>query len=73
MNADPTILQMKYASVVEELARVAGVGYDAALRMFYESETYGMMREGVSDLHCMSEWYLAEEILEERSAESRDK
>ncbi len=66
MNADPTILQMKYASVVETLARVANTGYDEALAMFYESQTYKLAREGVSDLHCMSELYLAEEILDER-------
>ena len=65
MNADPAILQMKYAAIVELLAEKAGVSYDEALRMLYESETYQLVSEGVSDMHCMSDLYLAEEILSE--------
>ena len=32
---------------------------------FYHSKEYELIREGVSDLHCMSEGYLAEELEEE--------
>lgn len=28
---------------------------------FYHSEVYKLMRDGVSDMHCMSDAYLAEE------------
>ena len=29
---------------------------------FYHSEVYILIREGVSDMHCMSDLYLAEEL-----------
>ena len=35
---------------------------DEALDLFYRSEVYQLMREGVSDMHCMSDLYLAEEL-----------
>lgn len=40
----------------------AGISLDAALRFFYYSDVYCLMREGVSDLHCMSDAYLEEEL-----------
>ena len=66
MNADPAILQMKYASVVRLLADKGEMTYDEALRMFYESDTYQLVSEGISDMHCMSDIYLVEEILDEQ-------
>ncbi len=35
---------------------------DAALDFFYYSEVYQLIRDGVSDMHCMSDAYLAEEL-----------
>ncbi len=32
------------------------------LGLFYHSEVYQLMRDGVSDMHCMSDLYLAEEL-----------
>ena len=29
---------------------------------FYHSEVHQLMRDGVSDMHCMSDLYLAEEL-----------
>ena len=38
-----------------------------ALDAFYRSYTYQEMRDGVADMHCRSDMYLAEEIeLEEK-------
>ena len=62
MRANPTLLHRKYARVVALFAREAGLSYDDALRLFYGSQTYLLMREGVSDLHCMSDGYLADEL-----------
>ena len=56
---------MKYARVVQEFAEIANLTIDAALDFFYHSTTYQLIREGVSDLHCMSDGYLAEELLDE--------
>ena len=50
MTANPILLQKKYARVIE------------ALGLFYHSEVHQLMRDGVSDMHCMSDLYLAEEL-----------
>jgi hypothetical protein len=42
-----------------------GISPRQALDMFYKSQTYLEMREGVSDMHCRSDIYLAEEIIRE--------
>ena len=64
MNANPVLLQMKYARIVQKLAEKRGISLDAALDLFYRSETYRLIAEGVSDLHCMSDEYLVQELEE---------
>ena len=62
MNANPTLLQMKYARIIEIFARRVDISLDHALEFFYHSMVYRLMSEGVSDMHCMSDDYLAEEL-----------
>ena len=62
MTANPILLQKKYARVVERFAGEQNLSLDAALQFFYRSEVYHLMRQGVSDMHCMSDGYLAEEL-----------
>ena len=62
MTANPVLLQKKYARIVEAFAEKAGLTLDAALDFFYHSETYRLISEGVSDLHCMSDASLADEL-----------
>ena len=38
---------------------------EKALDVFYRSELYTLMSEGVSDMHCMSDEYLVRELEEE--------
>ncbi len=38
---------------------------DEAMDMFYASDTVTLMEEGIADLHCRSDKYLAEEIWED--------
>ena len=65
MKANRNLLRMKFARVVEALAASMGCSLDEALKCFYSSATYRMMRDGVSDMHCMSIRYLVEEIMAE--------
>lgn len=65
MTANPILLQKKYARVVEYFAKQQNISLDAALDFFYHSETYQLMRDGISDMHCMSDAYLAEELEQE--------
>ncbi|MDO5595689.1 MAG: DUF3791 domain-containing protein, partial [Bacillota bacterium] len=49
-------------AVIECFAYKMGMSLDCALDFFYRSEVYQLMRDGVSDLHCMSDAYLADEL-----------
>lgn len=66
MNANPILLQKKYARVIAKFAQRENLSLDEALDFFYHSITYQLMHEGVSDMHCMSDGYLAEELSIER-------
>ena len=65
MNASPVLLQKKYARVIECFAEKMNLTLDDAMDFFYRSELYVLISEGVSDLHCMSDQYLAEELADE--------
>ena len=65
MTANPILLQQKYARVIECFAKQQGLSLDEALGLFYHSEVYQLMRDGVSDIHCMSDAYLAKELEQE--------
>ena len=41
------------------------ISLDRALELFYHSDVYQLMRDGVADMHCMSDMYLAEELRQE--------
>lgn len=56
MNANPILLQKKYSRVIECFAKQQGISLDAALNFFYHSETYQLMRDGVSDMHLFITW-----------------
>ena len=63
MNANPILLQKKYSRVIECFADKMNISLNAALDFFYRSEVYCLMRDGVSDMHCMSDEYLADELI----------
>ena len=66
MTANKNLLRMKFARVIEAYAVRSGCTLDEALDRFYRSKTLELMQEGVSDLHCMSDAYLVDELVEER-------
>ena len=66
MNAYPFLLQMKYARVVELFAKHNDLTLEKALDIFYHSDLYVLMSEGISDMHCMSDEYLVQELEEEQ-------
>lgn len=73
MIANPILLQKKYSRVIECFAKKQGLSLDAALNFFYYSEVYQLIRDGVSDMHCMSDEYLAEELEQEYAVKMADK
>ena len=62
MKANPILLQKKYARVIACFAKKTGISLNGAMDLFYRSQLYCLMRDGVSDLHCMSDDYLADEL-----------
>ena len=71
MNANPILLQKKYSRVVELFAEENCLTLDDALAFFYKSKVYELMREGSSDMHCMSDQYLSKDLSEEYERERR--
>ena len=65
MTANKNLLRMKFARVIEPYAARTGCLLDEALDKFYRSQTYELMRDGVSDMHCMSDNYLVDELVDE--------
>ncbi|MBO6304547.1 MAG: DUF3791 domain-containing protein [Selenomonadaceae bacterium] len=63
--AHPVLLQKKYARIVNSFAKEEKINLNQALDIFYHSNLYNLMREGVSDIHCMSDGYLVDELLTE--------
>ena len=65
MTANPILLQKKYSRIIEQFAKKRGISLDDALKFFYHSEVYPLLRDGVSDMHCMSDAYLVDELEQE--------
>ncbi len=65
MTANPILLQKKYARIIEQFSEKENLSLDDALSIFYRSTIYRLISEGVSDLHCMSDEYLTEELISE--------
>ena len=63
MEANKTILQMKYARIVAIFAKDSVLALEDALAFFYDSDTYLLISEGIADMHCRSDEYLADELM----------
>ncbi|MBQ8601105.1 MAG: DUF3791 domain-containing protein [Bacteroides sp.] len=53
------------ARIILCISEMFGVTLNEATDIYYNSETANMIEEGVADLHCRSDKYLAEEIWNE--------
>ncbi|MCL2808979.1 MAG: DUF3791 domain-containing protein [Treponema sp.] len=65
MKADRYLLQLKYSDVIKTFSEIGNISLREALDKFYNSQIYIEMREGISDMHCRSDKYLVEELLQE--------
>ena len=63
----PVLLLKKYARIVEKFAEKTNITLKEALDIFYHSKLYELMSEGVSDIHCMSDDYLVQELADEQA------
>ena len=56
------ILEAKYARIISAISELHDVTFEEALDIFYNSPVLPLVEEGVADLHCRSDRYLADEI-----------
>ena len=64
------ILEAKYARIINEISQMHSVSLEEAMDIFYNSPLLPLLEEGVADLHCRSDKYLAEEIWREDKEKS---
>lgn len=62
------ILDAKYARIIEAISKMHHIPLEDAMDLFYNSDIQQLMSEGVADLHCRSDLYLAEEAWNEHMA-----
>jgi len=71
MIANRTLVGHKCAGVIKTYAEMYDVPIRKSFDLFYRSNLYTYVREGISDMHCRSDGYLAEELqmeIDRRSA-----
>jgi len=72
MTANRTLIGHKCNNVIKSYAELAGISLREAFDVFYKSNLYTEITEGISDMHCRSDGYLAEELhLETKRAKNR--
>ena len=62
MIANRTLVAHKCAGVIKAYAEFAGVSLRDAFDAFYKSTLHAEIINGISDMHCRSDGYLAEEL-----------
>jgi len=62
MIANRILVAHKCDGVIRAYAELAGIALREAFDVFYKSNLYIEITEGISDMHCRSDGYLAEEL-----------
>lgn len=55
----------KYANIIVCMCELFGLTLREATDIFYSSDTFGLIEEGIADLQCRSDKYLATLVWEE--------
>lgn len=64
-DAKLSLLNAKNARIIALLAQHFKGSLEDAADVFYQSTTSQLMNDGIADLHCRSDQYLANEIYQE--------
>lgn len=62
-KATRLVLDIKYARIIELLSEQQHISMEEAMDIFYHSPVFELIDNGVGDLHCRSDQYLADEIM----------
>ncbi len=68
-----TLKSAKCARVIACISDMFHVSLQEATDIYYESDTASLIEEGVADLHCRSDKYLATEVWAEYSEKTLSK
>jgi aminoglycoside phosphotransferase family enzyme len=60
----------KTARIIENISEMFNVSLQEATDIYYNSETANLIEDGIADLHCRSDKYLAEEVWLEHQEKS---
>lgn len=72
-NGKRVVLDMKIARIIDIYGAEHGLSREEAADAYYNSVTAEMIEDGVADLHCRSDKYLAEELwLEMQKTQKRE-
>ncbi|MDR2569530.1 MAG: DUF3791 domain-containing protein [Oscillospiraceae bacterium] len=71
MTANRTLIGHKCAGVIAAYSEYANIPLREAFDIFYKSSLYKLIRDGISDMHCRSDGYLAEELQMEIDKKSK--
>lgn len=63
MEANKVILQKMYTKIIMEFSNQTGKDVLESMDYFYNSTTYDLIKNGVSDIHCRGYRYLADELM----------
>lgn len=55
----------KIAKIIENMSSLYSISLEQAADIYYNSDTSNLIEEGVADLHCRSEKYLAQCVWDE--------
>ena len=64
-DSKTVIRSAQNARIILCISEMYCVSVDEATDIYYNSETANMIEDGIADLHCRSDKYLAEEIWNE--------
>jgi len=56
---------IEICTCIQEFAKLKGISLGEAMDLFYHSTTFQLLQEGIADLHCRSDLYLADELMME--------
>ena len=62
MTANRTLVGHKIAGVIKTYSELYNIPLREAFDLLYTSNLYIEIRNGISDMHCRSDGYLAEEL-----------
>ena len=63
MEANKILLQKMYTKIIMEFSNQTGKSLEESMDYFYKSDTYNLIKNCVSDMHCRGYRYLADELM----------